>query len=155
MLQEICAELKNYFVNPEKDIHLGTYSIVDGDIASLSSLLLDGQYFRIVGSRLNDGVYQYKDGHCNIVPAPYDVCMNETFEGAIWVMAVPPAVISLSREIKSWVDKYSEAINSPYASESFGGYSYTKQSGSGVNGSVSWKDTFSAKLKPYRRARVL
>ena len=59
MLGELCAELKNYFLrDADEDIHAGTFTISGGRIESLP-FLKNGQYFRIVGSALNDDVYQY------------------------------------------------------------------------------------------------
>ena len=70
MLAELCAELKNYFLrNQSEDIHNGLFTISDGSIDL--PFLLDGQYFRIVGSVMNDGVYQY----------PVSELADETFPG--------------------------------------------------------------------------
>ena len=52
-LTEVCANIKNYFL---RDIKAGTYTISPGAVPLPS--LLSGQYFRIVGSTLNDGVWQ-------------------------------------------------------------------------------------------------
>ena len=73
--------------------------------------------------------------------------------GAICALAVPPAVIALSGEIKQWVEKNGEAVNSPYTSESvIGVYSYTKASGgSGAGGSVSWQDVYGSKPNRWRK----
>lgn len=146
MLTELCAELKNYFLRDrEADIHYGEYTISGGSIDL--PFLLDGQYFRIVGSVLNDGVYQY----------PTDGLANEVFTGAVWAMAVPPAVVALAADIEAWNEKNADALASPYTSESFGGYSYTKASGSSNNGSggYTWRDQFASRLAKYRRLAVL
>ena len=55
MLDELCKELNNYFV---EETRFGDFQILDGEILPLDSLK-EGQFFRIVGSTLNDGVYQY------------------------------------------------------------------------------------------------
>ena len=146
MLTELCAELKNYFLRDrEADIHYGEYTISGGSIDL--PFLLDGQYFRIVGSVLNDGVYQY----------PAAGLTDEEFSGAVWAMAVPPAVIALAADIEAWNEKNAEALASPYTSESFGGYSYTKASGSSSNGSggYTWRDQFASRLAKYRRLSAL
>ena len=143
MLTELCAELKNYFLrNQSEDIHNGQYTISGGSIDL--PFLLDGQYFRIVGSVLNDGVYQY----------PVSELADETFYGAIWAMAVPPAVIALAAEIDGWNKANADALASPYQSESFGGYTYSKGNSSGTGG-YDWKDQFSNRLNKYRRLSVL
>ena len=145
MLTELCAELKNYFLRDrEADIHYGEYTISGGSIDL--PFLLNGQYFRIVGSVLNDGVYQY----------PADGLADEVFTGAVWSMAVPSSVVDLAADIEAWNEKNAEALASPYTSESFGGYSYTKASGSSESGGAySWKDQFASRLAKYRRLSVL
>lgn len=144
MLTELCAELKNYFLRDQsRDIHSGTFDISEGSIEL--PFLIDGQYFRIVGSILNDGVYCY--------PA-YNLA-DETFTGAIWAMAVPPAVVSLADEIENWTSANAETLNSPYTSESFGGYSYSKASGTNGSGAYSWRDHFASRLSKWRRLSVL
>lgn len=141
MLTELCAHLNNYFV---REIHAGTYAISDGSIGDVP-FLIDGQYFRIVGSVLNDGVYKY----------PATDLKDETFEGQIWAMAVPPAVIALSQEIDDWVTANANALNSPYQSESFGGYSYSVKGGSvNSNGQaevLTWQAQFRSRLNPWRK----
>lgn len=146
MLTELCAELKNYFLRDrEADIHYGEYTISGGSI--VLPFLLDGQYFRIVGSVLNDGVYQYPAFGLN----------DEEFSGSVWAMAVPPSVVALAADIEAWNEKNADALASPYTSESFGGYSYTKASGSSSNGSggYTWRDQFASRLAKWRRLSVL
>lgn len=146
MLTELCAELKNYFLRDrDADIHYGEYTISGGSIDL--PFLLDGQYFRIVGSVLNDGVYQY----------PAVGLIDEDFTGAVWAMAVPPSVIALAADIEAWNEKNAETLSSPYTSESFGGYSYTKASGNAAGGSggYTWRDQFAGRLSKWRRLSVL
>ena len=88
MLTELCAELRNYSEVPNGR-HFGKFEISGGRIAPLD-FLQDGQYFRIIGSVFNDGVHQY----------PVPDLTDEVFNGAVWAMAVPPAVIDLSAEIE-------------------------------------------------------
>ena len=151
MLTQICAYLRNYFLvdylNPEERIHYGTYTIKNGQIEELP-FLQENQYFRVVGSAFNDGVYKYGS----------DPLVDETFTGAIWAMSVPPDVVTLADDITEWIEANSKSLNSPYQSESFGGYSYSKSSG-GSSGNPSaaygWQDQFAIRLAPYRRLSVL
>ena len=141
MLTELCQELKNWF---DREIHTGTFEIVDGNLTA--DFLQDGQYYRICGSVFNDGVHQY----------PVDELRDETFEGAVWALAIPKPVIKLAAEIAEWRDKYENADSaalSPFTSESFGGYSYSKGSGSsgGAIGGVSWKNAFASRLNMWRK----
>ena len=134
-LTNLCAELCNYFETKKR---FGTFTISGGSI-SPSDFLQDGQYFRIVGSVFNDGVYRY----------PAHDLVDETFNGAVWAMAVPPAVIDLATEIEEY-NKSDVGKPSPYISENFGGYGYTKATGS--NGKVlTWKSVFADALNRYRK----
>ena len=137
MLTEICDELRNYFVRNE-DIHCGEFNIIGGSIEPLD-FLQDGQYFRIVGSVFNDGVYQF----------PTSELVDEVFNGEVWAMRVPPPLIVLASEIKEFNE--SEAGKpSIYVSESFGGYSYSKSTASdGLP--ASWKTVFSKRLNKWRK----
>ena len=143
MLTNICAEIRNYFLaHREEDIHTGTFAITNGSVDV--DFLKDGQYFRIVGSALNDGVYQYPNG----------TLTDETFKGSIWAMSVPKSFIDLAEEISEWVSANATALASPYTSESFAGYSYTKASGAN-GGAITWQEQFAKRLNPYRRISVL
>ena len=140
MLTEVCAEIRNYFV---KDIHNGTFEIVGGKITPLD-FIQENQYFRIVGSVFNDGVYK------NTADLKLT---NEVFCGAVWSMAVPPSVVDLAAEIKKY-NESDEAKPSAYQSESFGGYSYSKATDE--NGApMGWKKVFASRLNKYRRISVL
>lgn len=149
MLDQICAEIRNYFIRNQQDIHRGTFTIADHSIGTLP-FLQEGQYYRIRGSVFNDGVHVY---------AGSEELTDEMFTGEIWAMAVPKAIIDLDAEIQAWVDANAEALASPYQSESFGGYSYTKSSGnSGTGasgGSYGWQNQFATRLNPYRRISLL
>lgn len=133
MIDEICASLHNYFA---VDIVPGEYTVNDGEITL--PFLAAGQFFRVVGSVFCDGVYRCGDK----LPA------DETFDGAIWAMAIPPALEAIAAEIEEWKQKNAEVINSPYQSESFGGYSYSKGTGSD---SVSWQGVFAKRLNRWRK----
>ena len=152
MIGEICAEIKNYFTLPE-DIHVGDWSIVGGAISP--ALVIPTDYIRIAGSRLNDGVHKRTEqGVFELV--------DEDFHGGVWVMSPPADFLALADDIAAWQEK-NGAIDSPamspFASESFGGYSYSKSGGNASGGSSSagadWKAAFASRLKIYRRIRVL
>lgn len=145
MLSELCQELKNWFDRGQPRLH-GAFEISEGKIvdSDFTDVIKNNQYFRIIGSVFNDGVYKYTNDL---------VLEDEPFVGSIWLMAVPKEVVALSDEIDAWIDKYGESVSSPYQSESFGGYSYTKASGSSGNGSsgISWQSAFSSKLNMWRK----
>lgn len=148
-LDVLCAELKNYFIKDRTAIHLGDFEVKDGIVSPLDFLKV-GQYFRIAGSDLNDGVYLYNGESMDL--------NDETFNGAIWAMSVPPIVLALSADIDAWREK-NEALDStnmsPYTSESFDGYSYSKGGNSKGGTAASWQSQFADRLKPYRRLYVI
>lgn len=144
-LTDLCRELNNWF---DKQRVFGTFTISNGaiDLDDLveEGTIQNGQYFRIVGSVFNDGVYVY----------PTSELTDETFDGAIWAMAVPPRVIALSVEIDDWVKNNGAVLASPVQSENIDGYSYTKASWltsdvGGIEG--AWKKAFKSKLNKYRK----
>ena len=111
MLEQVVQHLNNWFLVPD-GIHSGEFTVQDGGITL--PFLQTGQYFRVVGSVFNDGLHQY----------PAKDMTEETFDGAVWALAVPKSVISLADEIAAWDEK--NGVPGPYTSESFGGYSYSK-----------------------------
>ena len=150
MIGEICAEIKNYFTY-EEDKHIGDFVISNGQISSV--VAFPTNYIRIIGSRLNDGVHKVSD----LVEHPLQ---DETFHGAVWVMSPTADFLALVAEIESWQEK-NGGVNSnamsPYQSESFGGYSYSKASGGntadGTSSVPTWQSTYASRLKHYRRIR--
>lgn len=137
-LTNLCAELRNYFEPEKPERHFGTFTISGGSI-SPSDFLQDGQYFRIVGSVFNDGVYRY----------PAHDLADETFKGAVWAMNVEPAVIELLQKIQEFEAATANAPTA-YTSESFGGYTYTKATDE--NGlPVGWRSVFKNELKRWRK----
>lgn len=146
MLYDICLYLKNWFDFGQRKF-FGEITIEDGQFEEMSEIQ-DGQYYRIVGSVFNDDVYKRGE----------ETLTDEVFSGAIWLMAVPQDIIKLEAEIKAWEAKYmtaDSAAMSPFQSESFGGYSYSKASG-GTNETTgssvpTWQGVFGAKLRRYKK----
>lgn len=138
MLEQVLMNIRNWFI-VDGGIHSGTFTIKDGGITL--PFLADGQYFRICGSVFNDGLHQY----------PATDLVDEEFSGAIWELAIPPAVVDLADEIGAWQEKNGEASASPYQSESFGGYSYSKATDSVSGGAVTWQSAFKKQLSAWRK----
>lgn len=144
MLTELCQELNNWF---EREKRSGSFRIANGMLEA--DFLLPGQYFRVMGSLFNDGVHQYGNDFLN----------DEDFTGSVWSLAIPVAVIKLSEDIDAWRAKYEapdSSAMSPYMSESFGGYSYSKGSaisGTGTGGATSWRTSFASRLNAWRKLR--
>lgn len=152
MLGMICAEIRNWFTY-DCDKHIGDYEIIGGVITPSFDFKTD--YVRIIGSRKNDGVYKVSD----ITDSEHNPLVDEgEFHGAVWEMSVPKDFIALCDEIAEWQSQYGGAggiINSPFNSESFGGYSYTKSNGrsseSSNNSTPSWQSIYASRLNVYRK----
>ena len=107
-----------------------------------------GQFYRVIRSRFNDGVHKYGD--------EADVLTDETFDGAIWAMSVPPNILRLAKTIADWRELYETADSpamSPVAMESYGGYTYQMRGGmtDAGNGVITWQSMFAAQLNAYRK----
>lgn len=135
MLEQILQECRNWFV---REIHPGDFTVTDGQL--VLPFLQNGQYFRIIGSVFNDGLHKY----------PAEDLTNETFTGAVWSLAVPQAVISLSEKVAEWEAKNGAQAAGAFQSESFGGYSYSRATGKD-GGLLTWKDAFSGDLNRWRK----
>lgn len=139
MLEQVLRHLNNWFL---VEIREGTFTVENGSITL--PFLQTNQYFRICGSVFNDGLHQY----------PSTDLTDETFTGTVWALAVPKAVVALSEDIASWQEKNGEAVASPYQSESFGGYSYTKRSAGNDSGTLNgWQDAFRGRLNDWRKLK--
>ena len=148
MISQICADIRNYFTY-DTDKHPGTYKVQGGVL--VPSISMPTEYYAVFGSRKNNGVHKTTD------------VLNDEgeFDGSVWVMSVPADFLALCDEIASWQAKYggvdSEAM-SPFNSESFGGYSYSKAAGSATSGAnaaaSTWQGVYASRLNRWRRVRL-
>lgn len=146
MLSELCHELHNWF---EKLVIVSDITIENGNITNDKFLekIQNNQYFRIVGSVFNDGIYKYTG-------EPITDLADEVYHGGVWLLAIPKEIITLSDDIDAWKAKYATADSvamSPFTSESFGGYSYSKSAGGESGGGTSWQATFRNQLDKWRK----
>lgn len=146
MIEQVCAHIHNYFnvddVTGKELIYPGSYSIENGSIAL--PFLVEGQYFRIFGSRMNNGVHQY----------PATGLIDETFDGVIWEMRPPKAFLTIVDEIQGWLDKYGDTMHNPYQSEDIiGVYRYTKMTSGKVTGDyiATWQNAYKDQLNEWRQ----
>ena len=139
MLDKLLREL-GWYRRPNKyvnQIKVGKFTIDGGNITP-SDFLKENDYYRIIGSKFNDGLYQY----------PNSDLTDEEFDGAVWVMRIPPAVITLAQDIEKYAQS-DAGKQSAYVSESFGGYSYTKATNSkGVP--LNWEHLHADELNQWR-----
>lgn len=128
MLFEIMTHVRNFF--PAGKYKEGNFLIENGTISL--PFVKDGEYIKIEGSSLNNGVYEY----------PVSGLRDEEFTGAIVALAPPADFLKLVEEIEEYTKKYNAT---PYQSESFGGYSYTKSEKDG------WESAFKTRLNAWRK----
>lgn len=134
-LNEICAEINNYFDNG--DTFSGMITIENG-VINEPIPVDEGQYIRIQGSTMNDGAYCFNKGGL----------MDETFKGRVTVMCLPMDFQNLIADISDWKKTNAKQLNSIFQSESFGGYSYTLDT---AGGRASLKGVFGSRLNRYRK----
>lgn len=150
MLESILRHLKNWFLVPD-GIHTGTF-VVEGGRITLP-FLSEGQYYRIVGSVFNDGLHKYGEESFENSRFRGSPLKNETFNGSVWALAVPKSVEDIAVEVSAWNDKHGKQALSPFQSESFENYSYSKASDVKNGGAVTWESAFRSRLNPYRKVR--
>lgn len=146
-ISELCHELNNYFDRNMVKLH-GAFEIRGGRIidADFTTAIQENQYFRIMGSVFNDGVWKNDTALA---------LTDEAFVGHVWLMAIPKEFLDLADEMAAWETEHGQQILSPFASESFGGYSYTKgSSGKSGGGNISSAfDMFNSRLNKWRKLR--
>lgn len=140
LLEEICGYLRNWFIVSD-GIHRDNYTVLNGELTL--PFLKTGQYYRILGSVFNDGIHEYGE--------PSDLLTDESFDGTVQALAIPAALINIANEISEWTAKNTDTIESPYQSESFGGYTYSKASDSASSGGLSWRAVFAPRLARWRK----
>ena len=146
ILEQVLYHIHNWFVYDTIDT--GQCEISDGSLPASVSIP-DGAWYRIQGSMLNDGLHQHPDTDLS----------DETFDGTVTVCAIPKALLNVVDEIADWIDHYNTAReglqDSPFASESFGGYSYSIRSdltaNNGSGGLTGWQAEFASRLNPWRK----
>lgn len=146
MLEEVLRYINNRFDRDSSGVAYGSKSgtfTIEGGSLEVDGLL-EGQYYWVEGSALNDGLHLH----------PSSDMRDETFSGTVVFLVIPNSVVDMAAEIEAWNAANSEVVNSPLQSESFGGYSYTR-AGGGSEGnqtpSAAWQLQYGARLRPYRK----
>lgn len=139
MLERVLRHIHNRFdyayLEDTFEVSSGTFEVEGAQ---------QGQYLWIEGSVFNDGLHQY----------PLSGLDDEVFDGRVVLLAVPKSLVDLADQISDWVTDNADVLDSPYQSESFGGYSYTKASGSDPSGGSllsGWEAQFKGDLDPWRK----
>lgn len=145
-LTDVCKELNNWYDRGQR--FFGTFTVSNGKLSGFEERLKPGQFYRVVKSAFNDGVHRYGDAE--------DVLTDETFDGAVWIMFVPPNIQRLAKTIADWRDVNEAADSpalSPFAMESHGGYAYQMRGGMTDSGAgvMTWQIVFAAQLNAERK----
>lgn len=150
LFEEICQHLRNWFCDYNSgDVYAGSFTIISGTISGQGKTktppIESGMYYRIIGSYKTNGVYK----------AGTDTPADDTFNGQVWLLHPPAAFLALVKDISDWqaVNGAATSTNmSPFSSESFGGYSYSKGAGSGGGGTATtWQAQFASRLNTWRK----
>lgn len=102
--------------------------------------LASGQWCVIAGSALNDGLHQCGAGGLS----------PEDFDGTVTPLRIPRDLLDLVGEIEAWQDAHGAAAG-PYASESFGGYSYSRATDPATGMPMTWEAAFRSRLSRWRK----
>lgn len=144
MLEQVLTEIHNWF---QVGIYHGAYTIKDGSIAL--PFLQDGQYFRILGSVFNNGLYRYGP--------EMELLHDETFTGSIWALAIPREVERIAKERSEIEAKITDVTasfaDSAFTSESYAGYSYSKDQTGQIAALTAQKAEITKRLNAYRKLR--
>lgn len=147
ILTTVCKHINNYFIH---SYERGKFIISDNAILIKTKPIV-GQYIRIYGSALNDGIYKVTEVENASGGFSIDLedSSDEEFEGVICLLAIPKEFINLVGEISEFMEEEKNDPSNPaLTSESFGGYSYSRATAS--NGTAaSWQEVFASKLSSY------
>ena len=157
MLEQLLTYLHNWFrVRDSVDgKHPGTYTVESGSI--VLPFLQNGQYFRIIGSVFNDGLYIYGSSILDEERTEIELT-DETFTGSIWALAIPKAVMSDVKALADVDGKISKVsgdfVENPYTSENyFGVYSRTIGVSEQLSVLTAQRDEITARLRRWRKMR--
>ena len=142
LITEIMKLIDKYFIN-YKQVEKGNFIIKDG-IIDVTSPYIKGQYIRIIGSILNDGVYLVSDDLLTLAGA-----QDEVFNGMILGLSVPRDFIKLVDDIEKF-EKSSDIEKRDLASVRIGEYAETRATGKDGT-PISWQSVFRRDLDKYRR----
>ena len=142
-MEEILNYINNYFAVSKEENNFN----INNNVIQVRGKYLQGQYIKLEGSILNDGIYKVEtlvDNTITIVGA-----INEEFEGVIYGLAIPKDILEITNKFEEQKEKI---VNSIYDSESFGEYSYTlaKNSKGEIYTAI---DTVKNDLKKYRQMK--
>lgn len=126
--------VNNYF---ERTVELGRYKITENAVR-VRGTYKAGQYIRIMGSLLNDGVFKIQTAETDgTLTFKAGELKDEEFTGYIVGLAVPPEFVKIAEKVKAW-------NHHGVASESIPNYSVTFAAKSGA-------EAYAAELARYKK----
>ena len=145
-IEAVLDHLHNHF---SRGSVTGTYS-VSGGVLSPSIDGQTGQHYWVRGSVFNDGLH---------VIGGTDLTNEQPVSMTVNLLAIPSALLEICDEIEDWqaanADAMQKAAESPYTSESFGGYTYQLKDGTaaqnGSDGLSGWQLAFKSRLDRWRK----
>lgn len=140
MLGAVLASVNNRFAGEPVR---GRWSVSGGELNPASGQALplaDGQWCDVAGSALNDGLHQAGAGGLS----------DEEFEGTVTPLRVPRELLDIVSEIEAWQAAQGAAAGQ-YASESFGGYSYSRATDPATGLPMTWEAAFRSRLNKWRK----
>lgn len=155
-LTDLCAKTRNWF--DDKPKHFGKFNLTD---TTTMDFLHEGQFYRIIGDVTNDSLKLSYNSvvYCDTIDGELRLCelstpesvekLNGELDGAIWELSIPKDFVMLWIEIYNYEQKNADILNSPFQSESFGGYSYSKANGS--NGALTVWDNFASDIARWQK----
>ena len=157
-IEAVLDHLHNHF---SRGSATGTYS-VSGGVPSPAIEGQAGQYYWIRGSVFNDGLHMI--GGIDLTdeqaaPIGIDLTDEQAAPMTVNLLAVPLALLEICDEIEDWqaanAQAMQKAAESPYTSESFGGYTYQLKDGTaaqnGSDGLSGWQLAFKSRLDRWRK----
>ena len=143
MLEQVLWHIHNWFTR--ETLSLPGCVISDGAMpASIADRMLDGQWYRIEGSYLNDGLHRH----------PANDLTDEEFDATVSLLAPPRALLELVGEMSDWQERNGAVADGPYQSESFGGSTYSKGGSSMTSADhplSGWRSAFADRLNAWRK----
>ena len=147
IVEQVMRECNNFFLSGQSEG--GKYEISSGVITPYDpDMWVVGQYIRLEGSLLHDGVYLLSDTTMTLTGATDE----PEFVGTIKGLRPPLDFLEICLDVERFVDKAAKSDPS-LVSESYRGYSYNR----GTNSSgmpATWADAFADRLSKYRRMPV-
>lgn len=136
-VEAVMRYVNNFF---EVSEFSGEFTIADHKLLLPEELPAD-TFIAVKGSLFNDGVH--------LLNVLHQFKADETFKGVVYILHPPEGFIEICDAIAAYDEKNPTGA---YVSESFGGYSYNRGSGSSETGTASpWQQAFGVALRPYRR----